>query len=147
MSAETLLICDALADSLAAATFDAGPVSVERQNWPGYSVEDLLVTRLAVTPGGIETTRVNRTQWQYDHAVNVFLGGRAATDAAADSLLNLCDEVLDAIRRHDWAEAVEWPAGVTSPVSVTVTINPDDGLADRNVWRAVAIVTYRTFRE
>lgn len=147
MSAETLLIADALADSLAAASFDAGPVIVERQNWPGYSVEDLLSTRLAVTPGGIETTRVNRTQWQYDHTINVFLGGRAATDAAADAMLTLCDEVLDAIRRHDWPQAVEWPAGVTSPVSVTVTINPDDGLADRNVWRAVAVVTYRAFRE
>ncbi len=145
---ELQTICDALADSLAATEFSGGaePVVI-RQNWPTYTTEDYALPRVAVTPGGMETTRVNRTQWQYDHAVNVFIGGRAATDAAADAMLTLADEIVDAIRGHAWTGDVEWPTGVTSPVAVAATLNPDDGLADRNVWRAVVAVTYRTFRE
>jgi hypothetical protein len=35
---------------------------------------------------------------------------------------------------------------VTSPQAITIDINPDDALQERNVWRAVITVTYRTFR-
>jgi hypothetical protein len=64
----------------------------------------------------------------------------------ADDMLDLAEEIADAIRAHTWDQAVVWPSGVTTPVEVAIEINPDDALHDRNVWRAVITATYRTFR-
>jgi hypothetical protein len=32
---------------------------------------------------------------------------------------------------------------VTSPQTVTIDLNPDDALSERNVWRAAIVATYR----
>jgi hypothetical protein len=58
-------------------------------------------------------------------------------------MLDLASEVLLLVRAHDWSEAVNFPENVTSPQSVTIDINPDDALNERNVWRAVIQATYR----
>jgi hypothetical protein len=59
-------------------------------------------------------------------------------------MIDLADDVLLYIRAHDWA-GITWPTGVTKPQSVSIELNPDDALNDRNVWRAVISVTYRVF--
>lgn len=139
-------IADALADSLAATTYDEATPVVQRVNWPDYSIEDMAQPVMAVTPGTVTIERVDRTHHQYDYAVVTFLGRHTPTDSAADAMLNLAEEVADAIRQHNWDEEVEWPAGVTSPVEVSIDINPDEALQERNVWRAVITATYRVFR-
>lgn len=139
-------IADALADSLDAYTFAAPQPAVQRRNWPTYDIEDMAEPVVAVMPGAIETTRADRVHWQYDYAIVVFVGRHAPTEALADETLALAEEMVDAIRQHDWDEAVEWPTGVTSPMEVEVTLNPDEGLQDRNVWRAVITATYRVHR-
>ena len=58
----------------------------------------------------------------------------------------LAEEMVDAIRQHTWDPGVTWPTGVTSPMEVEVNLNPDEGLQDRNVWRAVITATYRVHR-
>jgi hypothetical protein len=60
-------------------------------------------------------------------------------------MLDLADEALLQVRSHDWGEAVEFPEGVTSPITVTIELNPDDALSERNAWRAVITATYRVF--
>ncbi len=46
---------------------------------------------------------------------------------------------------HSWG-AVTWPTGVTSPQTIVVEKNPGEALAERNVWRAGIVVTYRVPR-
>jgi len=145
MSTATL-IADALAESLAAYTFDAATPTVERKNWPSYDIEDMDEPRVAVMAATIETTRANRTQWEYDYGIVVFIGRHAPTEQLADDTQELAEELVDAIRQHDWDELVDWPAGVTSPMSVEFELNPDEALQERNVWRAVITATYRVHR-
>lgn len=138
-------IADALAAGLAGKSWqsvDATPV-VQRVNWPTYAVEDMADPVIAVVPSGDDMQRVDRTRFQHDYQVNVFIGRHTPTDADADDMLGLAEEVVDAIIAHSWGE-LDFPA--TSPMTVEIQINPDDGLNDRNVWRAVLTVTYRTFR-
>lgn len=141
-------LAQALADGLDATTFTsvATQPTVQRVNWPTYDVEDMADPVLAVTPGADTIERVDRTRHQHDYSVNVFVGRHAPTDALADEMVDLAEEVVDTILAHSWDQAVEFPAGVTSPQAITIDINPDDALQERNVWRAVITVTYRTFR-
>ena len=139
-------ICDALAAGLAAKTFTSVTTQpiVERVNWPQYSVEEMDSPRIAVTPGGDTLERTDRTRFQHDYSVNVFIGRHTPAEADADDMLSLAEEVVDAITAHAWGEEIEFPA--TSPMTVQIEINPDDAVNDRNVWRAVVSATYRTFR-
>jgi hypothetical protein len=137
-------IADALADSLAAYSWAEITPVVERKNWPSYDIEDMDDARIAVMPATIETTRVSRTEWQYDYGIVIFIGRHAPTEELADETQSLAEELVDAIRVHDWEET--WPAGVTSPMAVEFEINPDEALQERNVWRAVVTATYRVHR-
>lgn len=139
-------IADALADSLAAYDFAGTDPTVQRVNWPSYDIEDMADPVVAVVPGTVETTRADRVHWQYDYGITVFVGRHAPTEALADETMDLAEALVDAIRQHDWDEEVEWPSGVTSPMEVEVVLNPDEGLQDRNVWRAVITATYRVHR-
>jgi hypothetical protein len=95
---------------------------------------------------GIEAIRIARTAHQHDKQLAVWIARAVDTDAEADAMSDFAEEIAEAIEDHDWetdAPLVDWPAGVTSPQGVTIAINPDDGLQDRNVWRAVVTVAYR----
>jgi hypothetical protein len=141
-------IADAVAAGLDAEEFNAVSVqpSVERKNWPTYDVEQLAEPVIAVTPGGVELVRANRDSWQYDYAINVFVGRHTPTEAAADEMIELAEQIADVIRNHDWDQSVQFPSGVTSPMAVEVDLNPDDALTERNVWRAIITANYRVHR-
>jgi len=145
-------IADALAESLNLYTFTELVPAVYRQNWPTFEIEDMADPVIAVMPAGFETTMSGRgpsggsITWQYDYEMAVFVGRHTPTDELADGMVDLAEEVVDAIRQHSWDSAVAWPTSVTSPMLATIEINPDDALQDRNVWRAVITATYRVFR-
>ena len=140
-------IADALADALDAYVFDtyAAP-TVERVNWPTYDIESMATPIIAVVPAAASIERIDRTRHQFDYQINLFLGRHATTEAIADDMVDLAEELVDAIRQHTWDPGVTWPTGVTSPMEVEVVLNPDEGLQDRNVWRAVITATYRVHR-
>ena len=144
MPSPLIELADALAASLDAETFSLSPL-VSRTNWPSYAVEDLANPVIAVTPGSVEMTRANRVLFQIDYSLNIFVGRHVETDADADAMFELAEEVGDAVRNHTW-DSAGWPAGSGSPVAVTIAIDPDEALRDRNVWRAVITATYRYFR-
>jgi hypothetical protein len=148
MSSTLREIADALADGLDAKTFTsvATQPAVERVNWPDYTIEEMVDPVIAVMPGTLTIERVDRTHHQYDYQATVFVGRHTPSDEMADDMLDLSEEIADAIRAHSWDQAVVWPSGVTTPVEVAIEVNPDDALHDRNVWRAVITATYRTFR-
>jgi hypothetical protein len=103
------------------------------------------VPRVFVVPGSADVTRVSRTHMQVDYAVTIFVGRHVATDSEVDGMLDLADSVMLQVRAHSFGSSVTWPAGVTSPQTVSIDLNPDDALTERNVWRAVITATYRVF--
>ena len=148
MSSTLKSLAQALADSLTTCTFTSvtDPVTIIRANWPSFTVEELVNPVLAITPPGYTLERAARTAHVYDYQVSIFLGRHTPTEAEAYAMLDLCEEVVDLIRDHRWATlapAVTWPTGSSSPQTIEVNQNPDEGLQERNVWRAIITVTYR----
>lgn len=137
-------IIAALVASLDAVTWTAtaDPVTVETKNFPTYDIEELENPVMVVTDGGIDIERLSRSAHQRDYAVEIYLARHTPTEAACDVMLDLLEELLDKLEEHSWG-AVSWPAGISSPQSITVEKNPDEALVERNVWRAGLVVTYR----
>lgn len=136
-------IADALAAGLSAVSWSVSGTTVERRNWAAVDIDDMASPVLFVTPGAAEVTRVSRQVSQIDYSANVFVGRYVATDADVDEMIDLADQAMLNIRAHAWVAS--FPAGVTTPQTVSIELNPDDALNDRNVWRAVIEVTYRVF--
>jgi len=136
-------IADSLANGLKTVTWGISSTVVERRNWVTLDIADMETPVVIVTPGNAEVTRVGRALSLIDYQVHVFVGRHVATDSAVNGMIDLADQVLSQVRAHKWPESVVWPTGVTSPNAVTIEINPDDALAERNVWRAVIVATYR----
>ena len=145
MSSVLRTITDSLADGLQSVTWSIASTTVERRNWVNIDVDAMSVPRVFVVPGSADVTRISRTHMQTDYAVTVFVGRHVTTDAEVDGMLDLADSVMLYVRAHSFGQAVTWPAGVTSPQTVSIDLNPDDALTERNVWRAVITATYRVF--
>jgi hypothetical protein len=144
MAATFRLIADALAAGLQAATLPAG-VTVTRANWIELDAADMAAPVVIVTPGSAEASRVATDITQFDYTANVFVARHCDTNAEVDSAIDLADAVMRYVRAHQWPQSSAWPAGVTGPISTTIEINPDDGLTERNIWRAMILATYRVF--
>jgi hypothetical protein len=138
-------IADSLADGLQTVTWDIASTVVERRNWANIDVDAMSVPRVFVVPGNAEVTRISRQVMQVDYTVTVFVGRHVTTDAEVDGMLDLADSVMLQVRAHSFGAGVTWPAGVTSPQTVNIDLNPDDALTERNVWRAVITASYRVF--
>ena len=138
-------IADCLATGLQSVTWGIASTTVERKNWVNVDVDSMSVPRVFVVPGSADVTRVSRTHMQVDYAVTIFVGRHVATDSEVDGMLDLADSVMLQVRAHSFGSSVTWPAGVTSPQTVSIDLNPDDALTERNVWRAVITATYRVF--
>jgi hypothetical protein len=136
-------IASAVASGLASASWSIAGTTVLRRNWAGLDVSEMTAPTIIVTPGGVEPSRIGRTQFQYDYTIHIFVGRRVATDSDIDAMMDLAETVLRMIRSHSYP-AVSFPAGITSPVSVAAEFNPDDALNERNAWRAVITATYRS---
>lgn len=137
-------IADALADSLDGVAWTPETTAVYRRNWATVDVEDMANPVVFVTPGGADVSRASRNVTQTDYSADVFIGRHVESDAEVDAMIDLADSVMLYIRAHDW-QGVTWPTGVTKPQALSIELNPDDALNDRNVWRAVITVTYRVF--
>jgi len=138
-------IADSLAIGLQSVTWDITSTVVERKNWANIDVDAMSVPRVFVVPGNADVSRLSRQIMQVDYTVTIFVGRHVTTDAEVDGMLDLADSVMLQVRAHSFGQAVTWPAGVTSPQTVGIDLNPDDALTERNVWRAVITATYRVF--
>jgi hypothetical protein len=145
MSSTLRRIADSLATGLQSVTWPIASTTVERKNWVNVDVDAMSVPRVFVVPGSADVTRVSRTHMQIDYGITVFVGRHVTTDAEVDGMLDLADSIMLYVRAHSFGSGVTWPAGVTSPQTVSIDINPDDALTERNVWRAVITATYRVF--
>jgi hypothetical protein len=126
-------------------TWGITSTTVERKNWANIDVDAMSVPRVFVVPGNADVSRLSRQIMQVDYTVTIFVGRHVTTDAEVDGMLDLADSVMLQVRAHSFGQAVTWPAGVTSPQTVAIDLNPDDALTERNVWRAVITATYRVF--
>lgn len=140
-------IAAALVTSLQAVTWTAtaDAVTVESKNYPQYDIEDLVNPVICITDGSIESERIARSSHMREYAVEVFLARHTPEEADCDVMQDLLEELLGYLEDHSWG-AVTWPAGVTSPQTIVVEKNPGEALAERNVWRAGIVVTYRVPR-
>jgi len=145
MSSTLRTIADRLATGLNSVTWAIPSTVVQRRNWTDLDVESMTSPRVFVVPGNADVTRISRQMMQIDYTVTVFVGRHVQTDSDVDAMLDLADSVMLQVRAHSFGEAVVWPAGVTSPQTVSIDLNPDDALTERNVWRAVITATYRVF--
>jgi hypothetical protein len=145
MSSTLRSIADSLATGLQSVTWAISATTVERRNWANIDVDAMSVPRVFVVPGNADVTRISRQVMQVDYTVTVFVGRHVTTDAEVDGMLDLADSVMLQVRAHSFGVGVTWPAGVTSPQTVGIDLNPDDALTERNVWRAVITATYRVF--
>ena len=137
-------LADSLANGLDSVSWDITSTVVERKNWANLDVDAMSVPRVFVVPGNADVTRISRLIMQVDYTVQVFVGRHVTSDSEVDAMLDLSDEVMLRVRAHSF-QGVSWPAGVSSPQTVSIDINPDDALTERNVWRAVITATYRVF--
>jgi len=144
MSSTLRGIADALAAGLQSVTWGISSTVVERKNWANLDVEAMSVPHVFVVPGNADVTRISRLMMQVDYAVTVFVGRHVQTDQDVDAMLDLADSAMLQVRAHSF-QNVSFPSGVTSPQSVSIDLNPDDALTERNVWRAVITATYRVF--
>jgi hypothetical protein len=145
MSSTLRQLADSLATGLQSVTWGITSTTVERRNWANVDVDAMSVPRVFVVPGNADVTRISRQMMQVDYTVTVFVGRHVTTDSEVDAMLDLADSVMLQVRAHSFGQAVTWPAGVTSPQTVGIDLNPDDALTERNVWRAVITATYRVF--
>jgi len=145
MSSTLRALADSLATGLQSVTWGITSTVVERKNWANIDVDAMSSPRVFVVPGNADVTRISRQVMQVDYTVTVFVGRHVTTDAEVDGMLDLADSVMLQVRAHSFGVGVTWPAGVTSPQTVGIDLNPDDALTDRNVWRAVITATYRVF--
>jgi hypothetical protein len=145
MSSTLRRLADALATGLDSVSWEISSTIVERKNWANLDLDAMSVPHIYVIPGNADVTRVSRQNMQVDYTVTVFVGRHVQTDAQVDAMLDLADSVMLYVRAHSFGQAVTWPPGVTSPQTVSIDLNPDDALTERNVWRAVITATYRVF--
>jgi len=145
MSSTLRTIADRLATGLGSVTWAIPSTVVQRRNWTDLDVESMTSPRVFVVPGNADVSRISRDVMQIDYTVTVFVGRHVQTDSDVDAMLDLADSVMLQVRAHSFGQAVVWPAGVTSPQTVSIDLNPDDALTERNVWRAVITATYRVF--
>lgn len=144
MSSYIRSVADALSTSLGLSSLTSG-ATVSRVNWLEIDAESLNSAAIFVMPGTVDITKVSRTTSQIDVTSMVYVGQRAVTDQQVDSVMDLADTVLLLIRSHDWPEGAGWPEGNSGPMEISTTLNPDDGLQERNIWRAIITPTYRFF--
>lgn len=144
MASKLRTIADALAAKLQAHSWGTTPVTIERKNWVQVDVEQMADPVVYVVPASADVSRIGRIDWQYDNAVTVYVGRHVSTDAEVDAMYDLADDLVTFIRSTTLATSATPPVVIsTTPQTVTIDINPDDALTERNVWRAVITATYR----
>jgi len=145
MSSTLRTIADRLASGLQSVTWGIPSTVVERKNWASLDVDSMSVPHIFVVPGNADVTRISRLMMQVDYTATVFVGRHVTSDTDVDAMLDLADSVMLQVRAHSFGSSIIWPTGVTSPQTVSIDLNPDDALTERNVWRAVITATYRVF--
>jgi hypothetical protein len=141
-------IADAVRDAMASVSYSTSstqPVIV-RVNWPEYDIESLATPVIVISPGAMTVNRVDRLNHEYVFSVLVWVAKHTPTEAGADEMYDLAEEVVDVLRAHTWGENVSFPGGVSAPTSIEIEINPDEALQERNVWRAVITSNYTVYR-
>lgn len=137
-------VADALANGLALAASTQGAV-VSRTNWPDIDNMSLSQPSIYVMPGDLTVSKLSFNSSQLDISAAIFVGKKVSVDSQVDSVMDLADAVLLLIRAHDWPDGIGWPEGSSGPIEVSTQLNPDDGLNERNIWKAIITPTYRYF--
>jgi hypothetical protein len=142
-------ISDALAAGLSGHVFSApySAIDARRRYFADPEGQDLRSLVVSVVPGTVETERSSRGQDLFTHEVMIVLARHVdGTDAAADALMRLCEEIVDAIR-SDLLVTPGMPENARYFGAAMATTFDRDALMDRRVFLGQINVTYRVPRD
>lgn len=153
-SAIEILIADALAASLKAATF-TGPLncsSAARRFVPEVEPTTAGSLQVSVVPGGLEVTNHTHGADLFEAEIHVVLSKRFSADSEIDDLIELRTQIVDAIRSDTLPKArPPLPTGAaTMPTGVVwfgvsnATTFDRDSMTNARMFLADIAVTYRT---
>lgn len=139
-------IADALARGLSSRPFSMR-VPAARRYVPDYDRHELQELRVSVVPGPAETERVSRAQDLFAHTVTVVVAKATdGTNDQVDPLMQLCEEIIDAIRDGSLGSAT-MPADAQYYSSTFETLFDRDAMSDHRVFVGQIQVTYRVARQ
>lgn len=139
-------IADSLAASLTGHPFSV-PFVASRRYVPDYDRPGLQELRVSVVPGPAETERISRGQDLFSHSIMVVVA--KATDGSnerIDPLMQLCEEIIDAIRGGTLTSAT-MPENAKYYSSTFEAIFDRDSLNEHRIFVAQIQVVYRVARQ
>jgi len=134
-------IADAVVDELNSGSFSL-VFNAVRGYVPVYDLEDLADLRVTVVPAGVDAARASRGEDQVDYRVDVAVQQRAETDADADALVGLVEEIADHFRHLTLA---------TNPAAYCAAYEHDpvyapEHMREGRVLTSVLRLTFRAWR-
>lgn len=142
-------IADAVAAGLTSYTFSApyADITAYRMYVPDYDGPAVQSLKVSVVPGPLETERSSRGQDLFTHQVLVVVAKATnGTNGEVDALMQLCQEMIDAIR-SEVLVTTGMPENARYFGSSMATQFDRDAMTDRRVFMSHIEVTYRVPRD
>ncbi len=138
MSSTILTIADAMVASLNGASFSMS-FTAERHLVPNVGLEDLASLHVTIAPRTVTRTASGRRDSWLDCTIDVGVQKKVASDADADALIALTEEIAEYLSHQRLTGAAEaaWLGTTTDPL-----ISPEH-LDQQRAFTSVVSVTYR----
>ena len=134
-------LADLLVAALNAETFSES-FTAERRAIPRFNLEELKDLTVTVVPRTLETTMLTRKHDMHQIALDIAVQKKVESDDndELDSLLNLVQEIADAVNRTDLGGA-KWIKTENDPIYAP------DHLHEKRVFTSVLTLTYSVVRD
>jgi hypothetical protein len=146
MEAIEILVADALAASLTAASYAGAytSISAARAYTPEFEGADMDTLKVCVIPGSVEITQVTRDSDLFEFEVHVTIAKRYANTADLDALVDLRTQIADRIRSNSLPSASPAMPTGTNWFGIANNVTFDrDTLMNQSIFLADIAVTYR----
>lgn len=141
-----ILVADALAAGLSAATFDGDypEITARRVYVPDHQVADVTTLHVSVVPGRCEIQGMTHGADLFEMEIHVLLAKRIVVDSEIDGLIDLRTQIAHAIRSGTVPAATPAMPSGTKWVSIDNETTFDrEAMNGHRVFLADMIVTYR----
>lgn len=137
-------VADAVVRALNAGQFSE-QFTAERTYNPERKLSQYKTLRVTVVPKGRVTAAADRSGYQQDIAIDIGIQKRAETDAEADTMMGLVDEVFAALNGRVLTDTEGFRLAVWVETGNEPIFVPDHLREDR-VFTSVLTLTYRVVR-
>jgi hypothetical protein len=135
-------IAGAVADEINALGILPEPGTAQRSLLPRAELSELSEMRVSVVPRSVEFERAGRGIVQRDVQVDVGIQKKLATEAEVPGLLDLAEQIIDALRGRSLAGCPQavWVRTANEPIYAA------DHLAEQRTFTSVLTLTYRVLQ-